>query len=79
MHWLNRSSNESSIYFCGWCSVSNKCMLLSLKNKDLPFHPNMEMHATHELQNECCQILFAYPTTLNEDIRIIGALLLTHA
>jgi hypothetical protein len=53
-------------------------MLLILKDKELPFPPNMEMHAAHKLQNECYQILFAYPTLLNEDVRIIGALLSTH-
>ncbi|CAM6046885.1 unnamed protein product [Sphagnum compactum] len=77
-YYYNEAAAEEVDTFVDGAVLAAARMLPSWKDKDLPFRPSMEMHAARELQNECRQFLSAYPTTLDEDFRIIGALPLTH-
>jgi hypothetical protein len=46
-------------------------------DKDLPPIPGTEMRSACDLQHECQQLLDSFPTTLEEDIRILGISLLS--
>lgn len=41
-------------------------------DKDLPYIPSSEMRSACDIQHECQQLLDGFPTTLQEDIRILG-------
>ena len=44
-------------------------------DKDLPYIPSTEMRSACEIQHECEQLLDAFPTTLEEDIQLLGMFL----
>jgi hypothetical protein len=47
-------------------------------DKDLPYIPSTEMRSACEIQHECEQLLDAFPTTLEEDIQLLGMFLHPH-
>lgn len=47
-------------------------------DKDLPYIPSTEMRSACEIQHECEQLLDAFPTTLEEDIQLLGMFLPPH-
>ena len=69
---LAETDSENEDPFIDGAVLAAARILPTWVDKDLPYIPSTEIRSACDIQHECQQLLDAFPTTLEEDIRILG-------
>ncbi|KAG0599323.1 hypothetical protein M758_12G143300 [Ceratodon purpureus] len=70
-YYYNETDSEKKDPFVDGAVLAAARTLPTWVDKDLPYIPGTEMRSACDLQHECQQMLDGFPTTLEEDIRIL--------
>lgn len=71
-YYYNETASEEVDPFIDGTIVAAARTLPTWEEKDLPYIPSTEIRSACELQHECQQLLDDFPTTLEDDTRLLN-------